>query len=608
MAPHRDCRRPHGGDVAVSATELAGRILAACPSSRSYRTADDPGRGPGGRGLCRGLTVFIAVAAAVAWTPFVSPVAGYGGSDAPAVTDVHESHGLASSVWINETADSDGRVGKFSSIAVDDSGAVHVSYYYQSNRDLKYARLEPDGTWTTETVHSEGDVGKYTGIAVTEDGTPHIVYYHESGNDLMYATRDDDSWQTRGVANNVEEYSSSSPIPIADIAVDADGVPHIAYFDQTDGSALKYARWNGISWAIETVEDREPVSYRTGVRHGDDTDLRTQTIDSDVGLFPSIAVDGDRDPHISYFSEEQKDVECWWHEDPVGSVWDDADAARKCALPSRGDVNVKHAEWTGSRWDTDVVSERGVPTDIAIEGGDRPLIAIGDRVLGGTPLPGAHLAERREGSWNVVTVTSESQTGEPLVELDSTGRYHVTYKNPVERDDRPYEDSAQLQYSQKEGSELRNGTCRSCSSGWRTETAIDDETQSRDAFDVSQYSFALGEDGTPHVSYYDEKNGDLKYATKTFSLGGAVTPPREDCAVCNVDDSPRGSTQSLLPGGALDPNVSSSGAAENGSESKRIGVSSGMAPARGSPAEKSAEAVIEPRTTPQTALPGGDGI
>ena len=47
-----------------------------------------------------------------------------------------------SSAWQIETVDSDGYVGRYSSLALDSSGYPHISYLERKNLDLKYARFD----------------------------------------------------------------------------------------------------------------------------------------------------------------------------------------------------------------------------------------------------------------------------------------------------------------------------------------------------------------------------------------------------------------------------------------------------------------------------------
>ncbi len=89
-----------------------------------------------------------------------------------------------------------------------------------------------------------------------------------------------------------------------DIALDSTDKPHLVWSDDSTKD-LKYAVRNGGSWEITTVD-----------------------ADGDVGRFPSLAIDGDDIPSISYFEKTS---------DTAGFI--------------------KLARWDGSNWATQRIDD-----------------------------------------------------------------------------------------------------------------------------------------------------------------------------------------------------------------------------------------------------------
>ena len=93
--------------------------------------------------------------------------------------------------WLIETIDPNLR--KFynewgASITIDQQNNVHVGYYAWDTWNLNYA-YKTCGIWYVETVDSEGLVGAYASIALDNQGYPHISYKDNSNIYLKHAKK-----------------------------------------------------------------------------------------------------------------------------------------------------------------------------------------------------------------------------------------------------------------------------------------------------------------------------------------------------------------------------------------------------------------------------------
>lgn len=220
--------------------------------------------------------------------------------------------------WQIEEVDTVGEVGEGASLALDSSNNPHISYYDETNHDLKYAKW--DGSdWQFEVVDGEFHTIKNTSLALDSLDRPRICYNHtwpvdEEG--IKYAYWNGSNWEIEMIQSG--DCGSNS------IAIDSYDRPHIIY---GYGYGIRYARWDGSEWLIEFVggpynpgsggslvldgNDRPHVAYRNKYdgdlmyawHDGLDWHLETVGADDDVS-YTSIMLDGYGRPHISYIYDD----------------------------------------------------------------------------------------------------------------------------------------------------------------------------------------------------------------------------------------------------------------------------------------------------------------
>ncbi len=102
----------------------------------------------------------------------------------------------AEDYWVAEEIEESyaGSRGKHTSIAIDSNDNIYISYYKESSSysAVKIVR-SVSGTWRDQTIEERGDddgTGKYTSIAIDSLGRVHVSYYESNGKDLKYAVAD----------------------------------------------------------------------------------------------------------------------------------------------------------------------------------------------------------------------------------------------------------------------------------------------------------------------------------------------------------------------------------------------------------------------------------
>ena len=146
------------------------------------------------------------------------------------------------SSWIRTTVDSSGSfVGQFSSLAIDSNDKLHVTYYGPYNGDLMYGTYDTTASsWNPITVDSALTTGpgEYSSLAIDSTDKLHVTYFDATNGHLKYATYDDNSssWIPITVDSALDaivgEYSS--------LAIDSKDNLYVTYYDAANVT-FKYA-------------------------------------------------------------------------------------------------------------------------------------------------------------------------------------------------------------------------------------------------------------------------------------------------------------------------------------------------------------------------------
>ncbi len=148
-----------------------------------------------------------------------------------------------SGAWRQELVEEHPNIQHESSITLDSSGSVHISYNF--NLRLKYA-TNASGNWTNQFVDNSFQVDLRSSIAVDPQGYVHIAYWNYSSMELLHARNTFGYWSLEAV--DCPTYPGASRF----ILIDDDGAIHISYLKSTQ--TLIHAYGSAGSWTKEAVE------------------------------------------------------------------------------------------------------------------------------------------------------------------------------------------------------------------------------------------------------------------------------------------------------------------------------------------------------------------
>lgn len=352
--------------------------------------------------------------------------------------------------------------------------------------------------WTTYNTVTTNDIGMYSSIVLSPSGRAHVAYYDYTSSDLKYTTNESGAWDSVGVnvdpaGNRVGEYTS--------IAIDSTGRLHVSYYDRTNGN-LKYAI---SSTAFATWQ--------------------TDTLDSggDVGLFTDIAIGTGNLVHISYYDATNSALK---YISGVTGSWNApvtvdntatvgkytsiaADNLNKAYISyydeTSGDLKYAIMSTTGTYLAPVIVESAGdvgLYSSIGIDSINNIYISYYDitngRLKFASNVTGAFVIENQPDS----TPADHGQYCSLAVDSKITPTpttVHISYYDTT---------NGRLKYISK--SSVYTTT-------WDAPVIIDESG------DVGQYSnIAVDQSKKSYISYYDNGNGDLKYATNSWTWRNKV--------------------------------------------------------------------------------------
>lgn len=193
------------------------------------------------------------------------------------------------------TIDAPGYVGTYSSIAVPSDGLPVISYFDETNNQLKVAKCANSFCTATSSVTPVDSGGAYfTSVAVPAGGTPIISYLSVAPIRLKVVKCGTASCASGNTVTVVDPGPTAIGFSHTSIKIPSDGLPVLSYSFQVNGiggqtlSVAKCGNAACSSGNTVTVVDAAPGNY--------------------VGRFSSLAVHPDGRPMISYYDESAGDV------------------------------------------------------------------------------------------------------------------------------------------------------------------------------------------------------------------------------------------------------------------------------------------------------------
>jgi len=157
------------------------------------------------------------------------------------------------------TIDNNGDVGAFTSVTIGSDSFPIISYYDQTNGNLKIVHCESESCnsfhvpLALDGTNINSNVGWDTSIAIGFDNTPIVSYYDVTNKDLKVAKCSNQA--CTGVFSRTTLDSFGDTGRFSNLSIGSDGTPIISYL-RTSGSRFKFVKClnNSCSQFVEPIE------------------------------------------------------------------------------------------------------------------------------------------------------------------------------------------------------------------------------------------------------------------------------------------------------------------------------------------------------------------
>jgi hypothetical protein len=337
-------------------------------------------------------------------------------------------------------------------------------------------------SWKYTTVDSNVEV-QWTSIAVDANDIPHIAYYdglftgsNQQVGTINYATSLSGTWQS-------EVVDSVAPIVYGSLSmlVNTDGALHIAYYDFYNNYALRHATRSSGAWLTESINTN--VINVTTVSMAHDAKNNLHLVLNPSGI-------------VTYMTNTTG----VWTSKVIGNNGVIYGGAATCAIAvdTAGKAYVGSYDYTNQvlkyttnalgSWATETVDSAvdvGLHTAIAVDAGGKTHLSYYDVTNGDL-----RYATNATGSWVIQTVDRAGDVGRAVaIALDANGSAHISYIDVTNNF---------LKYA------------TNASGSWVTSTK--DVVATPPWYSAYYTSIAVDSTGKVHISYRGEEN-HLRYVT-----------------------------------------------------------------------------------------------